>query len=130
MGGARLGYDEMQPDEIRDRLGYRLDREEATGCVVTSARNLPLLVGLEARNIGKRIIASVIPSGTIGKRLKEFKKRGTSPAAYLQESVTLNLDPPRKPVAAPPALPEPSSPPPPQPPPPAASGVGRGGGHG
>ena len=36
------GYKDMTPDEIRDRLGYRLDREEATGCVVTSARNLPL----------------------------------------------------------------------------------------
>jgi hypothetical protein len=89
------GYDDMQPDEIRDRLRYRLDHEEATGCVVTSARNHPLLIGLEACNIGKRIIASVIPSGTIGKKLKEFKKRGTSPAAYLQESVKLNLDPPK-----------------------------------
>ena len=115
------GYDKMAPDEIRDRLGYRLDREEATGCVVTSARNLPLLIGLEARNIGKRIIASVIPSGTIGKQLKKLKKHGTSPAAYLQEPATLNLNPPKKPAAAQPAPPEPSPPPPPQsqlPPPP------------
>ena len=99
------GYDKMAPDEIRDRLGYRLDREEATGCVVTSARNLPLLIGLEARNIGKRIIASVIPSGTIGKQLKKLKKHGTSPAAYLQEPATLNLNPPKKPAAAQPAPP-------------------------
>ena len=108
------GYDKMQPDEIRDRLGYRLDREEATGCAVTSARNLPLLIGLEARNIGKRIVASVIPSGTIGKKLKELKKRGASPAAYLQEPVTLNLDPPKKPAAAP-SAPSPSEPPPAEP---------------
>ena len=35
------GYDKKQPDEIHDRLGYRLDGEEATGYVVTSACNLP-----------------------------------------------------------------------------------------
>ena len=120
------GYEDMTPDEIRDRLGYRLDREEATGCVVTSALNLPLLVGLEARNIGKRIVASVIPSGAIGKKLKLLKKRGTSTAVYLREPATLNLDPPKKPAAAssePPAEecpseePPPPTPSPPQPPP-------------
>ena len=105
------GYVDMTPDEIRDRLGYRLDREEATGCVVTSARNLPLLVGLEARNIGKRIVASVIPSGAIGKKLKELKKRGKSTAVYLREPATLNLDPPKKPAAASSELPPEELPP-------------------
>ena len=43
------GYDSMRPDEIKERLGYALDREDATGYVVTSALNKPLLSPDEAK---------------------------------------------------------------------------------
>eukprot|EP00966_Prymnesium_polylepis_P009428 217401-Prymnesium_polylepis.1 len=48
------GYVSMKGAQIKQRLGYALDREEALGYVVTSALALPLLSPLEARAIGKR----------------------------------------------------------------------------
>ena len=47
----RRGYDPKTPDVTKARLGYRLDREEVTGWVLTRALNLPLLSPLEARCI-------------------------------------------------------------------------------
>eukprot|EP00966_Prymnesium_polylepis_P180339 4176035-Prymnesium_polylepis.1 len=65
----------MRPDEIKERLGYALDREDATGYVVTSALNKPLLSPAEAKGIGKRGVSAVIPSGSVGKQLKKLRKR-------------------------------------------------------
>ena len=110
------GYLDMTPDEIMARLGYRLDREEAKGYVLTSALHLPLLSPREARFIGRRIDNSLAAKAALGKKLAEHRKRGTSNAALLSETATLSLapPPPEKTVASAPPPPEP----PPTPPPP------------
>lgn len=111
------GYDSLRPDEIKERLGYALDREDATGYVVTSALNKPSLSPDEAKAIGKRVVSAIIQSGSIGKQLKKLRKRGASVEPLLQAQATLNLTPPpRKPAAAAETASSPS--PPPQPPPP------------
>ena len=115
------GYDKLRPEQIEQRLGYKLDREEAAGYVLTGALNLQLLSPIEARTIGKRIISTLGSSGALGKKLAAFKKRGKSKEAdaLLQEKATLSLaPPPRKPAAPGPSPPPPSPPPPPPPPPP------------
>ena len=88
------GYDKMTPDEIQARLGYRLDREEFKGYVLTGALHRPLLSPIEARFIGRRIDNSLIKKAALGKQLAAHKKRGTSNAALLQETATLSLAPP------------------------------------
>lgn len=117
------GLDPKKPELTKARLGYALDKEEAVGYVVTGAMHLPRLSPDEARAIGKRIVALVGASGTIGSKLKAFKKRGKAAApqiaALLQTPALLNLEPlPRKSTA--PSLPPPAPPPPPMPPPPSA----------
>jgi hypothetical protein len=111
------GYLEMTPDEIQERLGYRLDREEGKGWVLTGAMHKPLLSPREARFIGRRIDNSLGAKGALGKALAARKKRGTSNAALLQEAATLSLAPP-PPEKAATSVPSPPAPPPPQPPPP------------
>ena len=65
------GYVSLRPEQIKQRLGYALDREEALGYVVTSALNMPLLASYEARVVGKRIgSAPLDASGSIGKQLR------------------------------------------------------------
>jgi hypothetical protein len=49
------GYDAMKPDEIAVRLGYQLDKYEATAWLALGATHLPLLSQPEAWSIGKRI---------------------------------------------------------------------------
>ena len=109
------GYDPKKPELTKARLGYALDKEETVGYVVTGAMNLPRLSPDEARAIGKRVVALVGASGTVGCKLKALKKRGKAAApqiaALLQAESTLSLEPPpRKGTSAPP-------PPPPPPPP-------------
>jgi hypothetical protein len=107
------GYDKMKSAVIESRLGYKLDREEAKGYVLTGAIHLPLLSPKEARAIGKRIDNSLGAKGALGKELAEHKKRGTSSVALLQAAATLSLTPPAPTTTAPP---RPSKPPAPQPP--------------
>ena len=111
------GYDSMRPHEIKERLGYALDCEDATGYVVTSALHMPLLSPDEAKAIGKRVVSAITPSGSLGTQLKKLRKRGASVEPLLQAQASLNLSPPpRKSVAAPkPPLPPPAEPPPPAP---------------
>ena len=80
---------------------------------MTGAMHLPRLSPDEARAIGKRIVALVGASGTIGSKLKALKKRGKAAApqiaALLQTPALLNLEPlPRKSTA--PSLPPPAPP--------------------
>lgn len=117
------GYLKMRPAMRHQRLGYKLDREEALGYVVTSALHMPLLSAEEARTIGKR--AGSLP---VFSKLAEFKKRGSTGSieciALLADSAPLSFAPPKAkaaeaPAAAqppPPLAPEPLPPPaPPQP---------------
>lgn len=117
------GLDPKKPELTKARLGYALDKEEAVGYVVTGAMHLPRLSPDEARAIGKRIVALVGASGTIGSKLKALKKRGKAAApqiaALLQTPAMLNLEPPPRKSTAP-SLPPPAPPPPPMPPPPSA----------
>ena len=124
---TQRGYDPpTKPEEIASRLGYPLDKYESTAWLALGAANLPLLSQPEAWTIGKRIINIIGPSGTVGAKLKAWRKRGkataTQCAALLQEKAKLNLEvaPARKKNAPepPPPQPEPSPPPPPEPPPP------------
>jgi len=118
------GYDPKKPDETKAKLGYALDRYEATAYLVTGAMHLALLSQPEAWAIGKRIINVIGSSGTIGAKLKALRKRGkaTAPqvAALLNAESTLNLEPPPRKRAAPSVLPPPPAPPPPSAPPPLA----------
>ena len=110
-----------KPEEIAERLGYPLDKYEATAWLALGAMRLPLLSQPEAWAIGKRIINIVGPSGSVGAKLKAWRKRGkvtaAQCAALLQAKTKLNLEvpPPRKKNAP---RPEPSPPPPPEPSPP------------
>ena len=110
------GYVTLKPDEIKGKLGFRLDREEAMGHVVTSALHLPLLSGDEARVIGKRASGMLGAKGAIGKPLASLTKRGVSTVQLLQAKASLSLAPPKKTCATtkhpPGQLPQP----PPQPP--------------
>ena len=113
------GYTTMKAAVIESRLGYKLDREEAKGYVLTGALHRPLLSPKEARTIGKRIDNSLGAKGALGKELAEHKKRGTSSAELLQAAATLSLAPPARTTAAPPPPAEkPPAPPPPEPSPP------------
>ena len=121
------GYASMKKDEIKSRLGYRLDREEATGYVLAAAIGKPMLSPKEARAIGKRIGNSLGEKGALGKELREHKKRGTSSEQLLLAAATLNLSPPSRAAAqstvpaaedADEAAAEPSPSPPPAAPPP------------
>ena len=127
---TQRGYDPpTKPEEIESRLGYKLDKYEATAWLALGAAHLPLLSQPEAWAIGKRIINIIGPSGTVGAKLKAWRKRGKATAAQcaalLQQPAKLNLElpPPRKkdlpqPEPEPPPQPEPSLPPPPEPEPP------------
>ena len=42
------GYAKMRPAQRHERLGYKLDLEEALGYIVTSALHMPLLSAEEA----------------------------------------------------------------------------------
>ena len=44
------GYIALKPGDIKARLGYRLDREEVKGYVLTSALHFPLLRGTGQRH--------------------------------------------------------------------------------
>ena len=112
----RRGYVELKPDEIKARLGYRLDREETAGYLLTCSYLQKLVAPVEARCIGKRIGNSLGAKAALGKALAEHKKRGTSNAALLQAEATLSLAPPvrRKPSAVA-ASTTPADTPPPQP---------------
>ena len=77
-------YESMKPDEIKERLGYRLDREEARAYVRTGALHKPLISPIEARYIGKRVGNAVGASGDIGKPLAKLIKNGASTTALLQ----------------------------------------------
>ena len=77
------GLDPKKPELTKARLGYALDKEEAVGYVVTGAMHLPRLSPDEARAIGKRIVALVGASGTIGSKLKALKKRGKAAAPQI-----------------------------------------------
>ena len=46
------GYDPKKPEQLKARLGYALDRYEATAYLTTGALHLPLLSLPEARGIG------------------------------------------------------------------------------
>ena len=117
----RRGYDPKKPDVIKARLGYALDKYEATARLVLGAAHLPALLPSEAWTIGKRIVNIVGNSGSIGSQLKVLRKRGkvTAPqvTALLRAKAALNLDPP--PRADPP--PDPSPEPTPTPPAPEAT---------
>ena len=123
----RRGYDQKTPDVTKARLGYRLDREEVAGWVLTRALKLPLLSPSEARCIGKRVGNSLLPKAALGKAIAQHKKHGSSTAALLLQKATLSLAPPPPPKRKryvvheepPPTQPhpEPSPPPPLQPPP-------------
>ena len=114
----------MKPAQRHVRLGYKLDREEALGYLVTSALHMPLLSAVEARTIGKR--AGSLP---VFSKLAEYKKRGTTGSieciALLADSASLSFAPPKAKAAEAPAAAEsppplaPEPPPPPAPPPPA-----------
>ena len=120
------GYDKLKPDDIKARLGYRLDREEAKGYVLTGALHLPVLSPREACFIGRRVDNALGKKAALGKQLAVHKKRGTSDAALLQAEATISLEPPPPetkvaaaapaPPPAPPAPPAPAQPPPPPPP--------------
>jgi hypothetical protein len=118
------GYDPKKPAEVKAKLGFALDRYEATAYLVTGALHLPRLSQPEAMLIGKRIINIIGTTGTIGTKLVKLRKRGKASApqvtALLQAPSTLNLTPPPRKSAAPPAPP----PAPPLPPPPPAHQVG------
>ena len=92
-------YAPMKKDEIKSRLGYRLDREEATGYVLAAAIGKPMLSPKEARAIGNRIGNSLGEKGALGKELREHKKRGTSSEQLLLAAATLNLSPPSRAAA-------------------------------
>ena len=111
------GYVPMKGAQIKQRLGYALDREEALGYVVTSALALPLLSPPEARTIGKRARALLGEKGAIGKELALLTKRGHGTAALMRSAASLSLAPPKQKAAKPAAAP-PQPPPPPQLPPP------------
>lgn len=108
----------MRPHEIKTKLGYALDREEATGYLVTGAMHFPLLSPVEARTIGKRV-GSIV--GPLNATLKDMRKRKQSAAVLLRTGAALSLaPPPRKSTAlpTPPEQPPPEQPPPEPPPPP------------
>ena len=109
----------LRPHEIKAKLGYALDREEAVGYLVTGAMHLPLLSPDEARAIGKRV-GSIV--GPLNATVKDMRKRGQGVAALLRTGAALSLAPPPcKKKATPPPLPPPEPPstiPPPPPPPP------------
>lgn len=88
------GYTKLRPVELEQRLGYKLDREEAVGYVLTSALNLPLLAPSEARAVGKRVGSMIGSKGSVGKQLAVLKKRGKSTDALLQAPAALSLAPP------------------------------------
>lgn len=69
----RRGYDPKTPDVTKARLGYRLDREEVAGWVLTRALKLPLLSPSEARCIGKRVGNSLLPKAALGKAIAQHK---------------------------------------------------------
>ena len=89
-------YSSMKKDEIKARLGYRLDREEAVGYVLTGSIGKPMVSPKEARTIGKRVGNSLGEKGALGKELRENKKRGTSSDELLLAAATLNLSPPSR----------------------------------
>ena len=62
---------------------------------MTASLHLPLLSSEEAQTIGVRIHSMLAPSGSIGKKLAEAKKRGKSPAAILQAPATRPTSPRR-----------------------------------
>ena len=63
------GYIKMTPDQIKARLGYRLDREEGVGYLVTSS--LGMWVDADwTRAIGKRVGNAFGPKAALGKALK------------------------------------------------------------
>ena len=95
----QCGYSALKKDEIKARLGYRLDREEAVGYVLTGAIGKPMLSPKEARAIGKRVGNSLGEKGALGKDLREHKKRGTSSEELLMAAATLNLSPPSRTAA-------------------------------
>jgi hypothetical protein len=117
------GYDPKKPEQLKAKLGYPLDRYEATAYLVTGALHLPLISPPEARSIGKRINNVIGMSGSIGAKLKTLRKRGKAAApqiaALLQASATLNLEPPARKSTAP-SAPPPAPPLPPVSPPPSA----------
>lgn len=111
------GYVPLSPDEIKARLGYRLDREEAKGYVLTNALHLPLLAPIEARYIGRRVDNSLAKKAALGKQLAEHKKRGTDATALLHAKATLSLAPPPRKSTSTAAAPESTLDTPPAPPP-------------
>ena len=109
------GYDPKKPEQLKAKLGYALDRYEATAYLVTGALHLPLLSPPEARTIGKRIANVIGTSGTVGAKLKGLRKRGKAAApqieALLHAEANLNLSPPPRVHTAPPPPPPPAPPP-------------------
>ena len=61
-------YDPKKPDVIKAKLGYELDRYEATAYLLTGAMHLPLISPPEAKYIGKRINNIIGTSGSVGSR--------------------------------------------------------------
>ena len=112
----RRGYDPKKPNVIKARLGYALDKYEATARLVLGAAHLPALLPSEAWTIGKRIVNIVGNSGSIGSQLKVLRKRGkvTAPqvTALLRAKAALNLDPPPRADPPPDPSPEPTPTPP------------------
>ena len=78
------GYDPKYPEQIKARLGYALDRIEAVTYIVMASLHLPLITSEEAQTIDVRMHGIPSPTGTIGKKLAEAKKRryvaGRNPA--------------------------------------------------
>ena len=70
------GYDPKKPDVIKAKLGYELDRYEATAYLLTGAMHLPLISPPEAKYVGKRINNIIGTSGSVGPKLKVWQKRG------------------------------------------------------
>ena len=59
------GYDPKKPDVVKAKLGYELDRYEATAYLLTGAMHLPLISPPEAKYIGKRINNIIGTSGSV-----------------------------------------------------------------
>ena len=114
------GYHPKKPEVTKAKLGYALDQYDATAYVVTSRLQMPLLSASEAACIGKRITNIIGDTGTIGKKLKELRRRGktTLPQQLelLQGEAKLSFAPPPRHISAT-STPAPAPPPPPPPPP-------------
>ena len=89
------GYDPKKPDEIKARLGYRLDTYEAAAYLVTGAIYKPRISQPEAWTIGKRIQNIIGTSGPVGVKLKKLRKKGRAAASQvavlLRTAASLNL---------------------------------------